>query len=112
MFLRWSTDDKWLYGADITAKWASAKKQEVVLYVSFGPAAKADSTTITKEVDLTVARPSESVTIQQGSVSLNLNFTWQNPVEGQENLKINFNGNIIQPGVVNVAVDSCICVDV
>ena len=112
-FIRWTRDDKWLYGADVSAQWASKKKREMVLTVSFGPEAKADSTTITKEIDLSVVRPGpESVTIQQGSVLLNLNFTWQNPAKGQKNPKINFNGNIVESGVANVAVDSCLCVTV
>ena len=109
MFISWTRGDKWQYGASINAQWASEEKHEIVLTVSFGPPTSGpDSGTIaSKTLDLSIHRNGpENVVLQQGPVALDLNFTWENPEVGQNNPKINFNGNIIESAVANVGVDA------
>jgi hypothetical protein len=117
MFISWTNVTMWQYGANINAQWASEKKNEITLTVLFGsasgpvgsgPASGTLSGPIeTKTVALSINHNApENVVLQQGSVVLDLNFTWESPEAGQDNPKINFNGNIIDGGVANVGIDA------
>jgi hypothetical protein len=105
MFIRWTRDDKWLYGADISAKWASKNEDKMVLTVSFGPDAD-PATGVQKTINLDIYDNSCNNTVLiQKSATLDLNFTWKNPAAKQANPKIVVSGNIIDNEVALVAVD-------
>lgn len=102
-FIRWSRSDKWLYGADISAKWTSKSEDEMILTISFGPNAN-PAAGVQKNVKLFYKNYNGNVILKQESVVLDLNLTWENPTEKQVTPKIVINGNILEGYVANVAI--------
>lgn len=104
-FIQWTRGDTWLYGANVSGKWASNEKHEILLTFSFGPNDNPESGQ-QKQIDVSIHNPSEEeIPLIQGNVKLILTkISWINPAAGQHDPTIAIDAIIVEGDIAQVQI--------